>query len=142
MNILKKLFVQSMAISTSILFLNGISAVIQHFRGTDLVLQWYHPLTIVLVGILCAVPTILLRDSDTWDRKTFLLRVSLHCLALYAVIAGAGYLFGWYIDAESFLSVSVIFFLVYAFVWVSSLWLDKQDEKKINRALDAIRDEE
>lgn len=142
MNILKKLFVQSMAISTSILFLNGISAVIQHLRGTDLVLQWYHPLTIVLVGILCAVPTILLRDSDTWDRKTFLLRVSLHCLALYAVIAGAGYLFGWYIDAESFLSVSVIFFLVYAFVWVSSLWLDKQDEKKINRALDAIRDEE
>jgi uncharacterized membrane protein len=141
-NILKKLFVQSMAISTSILFLNGINAVIQHFRGTDLVLQWYHPLTIVLVGILCAVPTILLRDSDTWDRKTFLLRVSLHCLALYAVIAGAGYLFGWYIDAESFLSVSVIVFLVYAFVWVSSLWLDKQDEKKINRALDAIRDEE
>lgn len=142
MNILKKLFVQSMAISTSILFLNGINAVIQHLRGTDLVLQWYHPLTIVLVGILCAVPTILLRDSDTWDRKTFLLRVSLHCLALYAVIAGAGYLFGWYIDAESFLSVSVIFFLVYAFVWVSSLWLDKQDEKKINRALDAIRDKE
>ena len=142
MNILKKLFVQSMAISTSILFLNGINAVIQHFRGTDLILQWYHPLTIVLVGILCAVPTILLRDSDTWDRKTFLLRVSLHCLALYAVIAGAGYLFGWYIDAESFLSVSVIFFLVYAFVWVSSLWLDKQDEKKINRALEAIRDEE
>ena len=38
--------------------------------------------------------------------------------------------------------VSVIFFLVYAFVWLSSLWLDKQDEKKINRALDAIRDEE
>ena len=129
MNILKKLFVQSMVISTSILFLNGISAVIQHFRGTDLVLQWYHPLTIVLAGILCAVPTILLR-------------VALHCLALYAVIAGAGYLFGWYTDTESFLSVSVIFFLVYAFVWLSSLWLDKQDEKKINRALDAIRDEE
>ena len=109
MNILKKLFVQSMVISTSILFLNGISAVIQHFRGTDLVLQWYHPLTIVLAGILCAVPTILLRDYETWDRKTFRLRVALHCLALYAVIAGAGYLFGWYTDTESFLSVSVIF---------------------------------
>ena len=54
MNILKKLFVQSMVISTSILFLNGISAVIQHFRGTDLVLQWYHPLTIVLASDLHA----------------------------------------------------------------------------------------
>ena len=70
------------------------------------------------------------------------MRSELHCLALYAVIAGAGYLFGWYTDTESFLSVSVIFFLVYTFVWLSSLWLDKQDEKKINRALDAIRDEE
>ena len=142
MNIVKKLFVQSMVISTSILFLNGISAVIQHFRGTDLVLQWYHPLTIVGTGVLCALPTILLRDYEQWDRKTFWPRLALHCLALYAVIAGAGYLFGWYNDTESFLSVSVIFFLVYAFVWLSSLWLDKQDEKKINRALDAIRDEE
>ena len=103
---------------------------------------WYHPLTIVGTGVLCALPTILLRDYEQWDRKTFWPRLALHCLALYAVIAGAGYLFGWYNDTESFLSVSIIFFLVYAIVWLSGLWLDKQDEKKINRALDEIRDEE
>ena len=142
MSIAKKIFVQSMAISTAILFLNGINAVIQHFAGNDITLQWYHPVTIVLTGVLCALPTALLRDGEKWDRKTLLVRVSLHCLSLYAVVAGAGWLFGWYDDAESLVSISIIFFIIYVFVWLSSLWLDKQDEKKINHALDTIRDEE
>ena len=142
MNIVKKLFVQSMIISTSILFLNGINMVIQHFRGNDMTLQWYHPVTIVLTGILCARPTFLLRDSGSWDRKTFWRRIPLHCLLLYAIVAGAGRVFGWYDGAEGLAGISVIFFTVYVFVWLSSHWLDKQDEKKINRALDAIRDPE
>jgi cell division protein FtsW (lipid II flippase) len=131
-----------MAISTGILFLNGINAVIQHFSGNDITLQWYHPITIVMTGILCALPTVLLRDEDQWDRKTFWIRVSVHCLSLYAIVIGAGRLFGWYTDPVSFISVSIIFFLVYAFVWLTSHWLDKQDEKKINHALDTIRDNE
>ena len=142
MNMAKKLFVQSMIISTSILLLNGINMVIQHFAGNDLVLQWYHPITIVMTGILCAIPTILLQDSDQWDRRTFWCRVPLHCLLLYAVVAGAGWVLGWYRDAESLIGVSVVFFVIYVFVWLASHWLDKQDEKKINHALDTIRDAE
>lgn len=142
MNAAKKLFVQSTIISTSILFLNGINAVIQHFAGNDIVLQWYHPISIVLTGVLCSLPTVLLLDWDQWDKKTLRFRVALHCLALYAAVAGAGWLFKWYSDAEGFVGLSVIFFVIYAFVWFSSHWLDKQDEKKINRALDEIRDSE
>ena len=142
MSITKKLFVQSMAIATGILFLNGINAVIQHFAGNDITMQWYHPITIVLTGVICALPTVLLRDEDRGDRKTFLVRVSVHCLLLYVTVAGAGWLFRWYTDWESAVSVSIIFFIVYAFVWLSSHWLDKQDEKKINHALDSIRDDE
>ena len=59
-----------------------------------------------------------------------------------AIVAGAGWLFSWYDDAESLISISVIFFIIYVFVWLSSHWLDKQDEKKINHALDTIRDPE
>ena len=40
MSIVKKLFVQSMIIATSILFLNGINMAIQHFAGNDITLQW------------------------------------------------------------------------------------------------------
>ncbi|MBR3105989.1 MAG: DUF3021 family protein [Clostridia bacterium] len=142
MNAAKKLFVQSMVISTSILFLNGINAVIQHFAGNDIILQWYHPISIVLTAILCSLPTVLLLDWEQWDRKTLWLRVTLHCLALYAAVAGAGWVFKWYTDMEGFIAVSIIFFVIYVFVWLSSHWLDKQDEKKINRALDEIRDSE
>ena len=142
MSIVKKLFVQSLAISTSILFLNGINAVIQHLAGNDITLEWYHPIAIVLTGACCALPTVLLRDWDQWDRKTLLIRITLHCLALYAIVAGAGWLFRWYTDTESFIGVSITFFVVYAFVWLVSHWIDKQDEKKINHALDEIRDEE
>jgi len=142
MNITRKLFVQSMAITTAILFLNGLNAVIQHFAGNDITLQWYHPITIVLTGVFCALPTVLLQDKDQWDKKKFRIMVTVHCLALYVIVAGAGWIFRWYTDTESFVSVSIIFFLVYAFVWLSSHWLDKQDEKKINHALDTIRDEE
>ena len=142
MNAAKKLFVQSTIISTSILFLNGINAVFQHFSGNDIVLQWYHPISIVLTGVLCSLPTVLLLDWDQWDKKTLRFRVALHCLALYAAVAGAGWLFKWYSDAEGFVGLSVIFFVIYAFVWLSSHWLDKQDEKKINQALDEIRDSE
>ncbi len=142
MNITKKLFAQSMAIATGILFLNGINAVIRHFAGNDITMQWYHPITIVLTGIFCSLPTILLRDYEQWDRKTFWTRVIVHCLLLYAIVTGAGWLFRWYTDMESFVSVSVIFFIVYAFVWFSTHWLDKRDEKMINHALDEIRDEE
>lgn len=131
-----------MVISTSILFLNGINAVIQHFAGNDIILQWYHPISIVLTAILCSLPTVLLLDWEQWDRKTLWLRVTLHCLALYAAVAGAGWVFKWYTDMEGFIAVSIIFFVIYVFVWLSSHWLDKQDEKKINRALDEIRDSE
>ena len=142
MNAAKKLFVQSMIISTSILFLNGINAVFQHFAGNDIVLAWYHPISIVLTSVVCALPTVLLLDWEQWDKKTLWLRVALHCLALYAAVAGAGWLFAWYVDIEGFIAVSAVFFVIYVFVWLSSHWLDKQDEKKINQALDEIRDRE
>lgn len=142
MNTVKKLFVQSMVISTSILLFNGINFMIQHFAGNEIVLLWYQPMTIVLSGILFALPTLLLENMEQWDRKKLLLRIALHCLSLYIVVIGASILFGWYSDIGGYLGASIIFFAVYGFVWLTTLWMEKKDEKKINQALDAIRDSE
>lgn len=68
--------------------------------------------------------------------------IALHCLTLYAVVIGASFLFHWYSGLDGYVGVSVIFFTIYAFVWLTNRWLDKKDEKKINKALDAIRDKE
>ncbi|MBQ9010903.1 MAG: DUF3021 domain-containing protein [Clostridia bacterium] len=144
MSAARKVFVQSMMISTGILFLNGILAMADHFlgKGEEIVIRWYHPMTIILTGFLCALPTLLLRNRDQWDRKTFWCRIILHGLALYAVVIGMGWLLNWYSDVEGFAGVSMVFFLVYAFVWIASHWLDKRDEKSINQALEHIRDRE
>ena len=140
MNITKKIFIQSMAISMSLFLLNGINMVIRHFAGQDIVMLWYHPITIILTGVLCALPTLLLRNMDQWEPKVFVRRVALHGLTLYAVVVGMGRLLGWYEDLGGFRCISVIFWVIYVFVWLSSHWMDKQDEKKINQALDEIRD--
>lgn len=140
MNITKKIFIQSMAISMSLFLLNGINMVIRHFAGQDIVMLWYHPITIILTGVLCALPTLLLRNMDQWEPKVFVRRVALHGLTLYAVVVGMGRLLGWYEDLGGFLCISAIFWVIYVFVWLSSHWMDKQDEKKINQALDEIRD--
>ena len=144
MNAMKKVFVQSMMISNGILFLNGILAIVRHacVGGSDIVLLWYHPMTIILTGIFCALPTLLLQNTEQLDRKAFWLRLILHCMTLYAAVICAGWLFRWYTTLEEYISVSIVFFLVYAFVWISTLWLDKQDERKINQALEGIRDQE
>ena len=142
MNIVKKLFVQSMAISVSLLLINGIHMVVKHFSGQDIVMLWYHPISILLTGVLCALPTLLLRNMEEWPPRVFLRRVALHGLLLYAIVAGAGRLLGWYEDTAGFVCVSVIFLTVYIFVWLISHWMDRQDVKKINSALDSIRDSE
>lgn len=142
MNITKKIFIQSMAISMSLFLLNGIQMVIRHFAGQDTVMLWYHPMTIMLTGVLCALPTLLLRNMDRWPPKVFVCRVALHGLTLYAAVSGMGRLLGWYEELIGFLCISVIFWAIYVFVWLCSHWMDKQDEKKINRALDEIRDKE
>ena len=69
-------------------------------------------------------------------------KFGLHGLSLYAIVIGMGWLFGWYQELDGFIGVSIVFLLVYGFVWLSSRWMDKQDAKKINQALEAIRDNE
>ncbi len=134
------MFIQSMAISTGIMLLNGINMALQHLDGHDMVLLWYHPLVIVLTGILCSLPTILLQNMEKWPPKVFWFRVVLHGLCLYAAVIVAAWLLDEYQDAVSFIAISVVFLLVYVFVWLSGRWMDKQDAKKINQALEAIRD--
>jgi cbb3-type cytochrome oxidase subunit 3 len=43
---------------------------------------------------------------------------------------------------DGFIFMTIIFFMVYVFVWLMTLWFHKRDENQINKALDDIRDEE
>ncbi len=143
---LKVIFQQSLMISTAILFGNGVIAMVEFFTTgeTNFSWQWYIPLTIVLSGILCSIPSLLILtvDEEKTPAKQILFRKIIHAVIVWAIVSGCGYVFRWYTSLMGYLMICVEYICIYAFVWVASLWIVKKDEKKINEALDQIRDEE
>ena len=125
----KIIFSQTLMISTGILFGVGVQGLINHLNtGAEMLRwQWYIPLSIILEG-----------KSVSRSR----LRIVLHFLFLFLVVAGCGYLFGWYETAGELAVIGGMYVLIYGFVWLGSLWMNKADEKKINEAINEIRDEE
>ena len=145
MNRCKLIFNQTLMISTAILFGLGIGELIEYIRYGDDMMSWpwYNLLSIIFTGFLCALASLLLVDEDSGKKlPNMKLRIVLHFLVLSAVVAGCGYLFRWYESFEQFIPIAVIYVLTYIFVWISTLWICKSDEKKINEAINDIRDED
>ena len=140
----KIIFSQTLMISTGILFGVGVQGLINHLNTGAKMLrwQWYIPLSIILTGFLCALATLFLIDRDGENVTSGKIRIVLHFIFLLIVVAGCGWLFGWYSDLTGFIVIAVMYVLIYAFVWISSLWMAKTDEKKINEAIRDIQDEE
>ncbi len=143
MKIIKTILLQAMMISYGILAEIGISVAITHLMGGEsMTLEWYHPLSFVLCGLLGAIPTYIWRNMESLTKRQFAVRLILHCLVLYAIVMLFGYVFKWYTMPDGFIAVSVGFFIVYAFVWVATYFFYRQEDKAINAAIDKIRDEE
>lgn len=146
MNRLKFWLEQTMTISFAILvgiILEGVVYLI--FRGESLAqfsLSWIQLLSIVLTGAVCSVPTVIWLSDNDIPRNKFIVQLIIHCIGLYAIVAVFGRIFNWYSQANGFIMLTVIYFLVYVFVWLVSLWFHKREDSKINKALDDIRDEE
>lgn len=135
------LFDQTLMVSMGILFLLGIEGVIRHMMGKEFQLHWYDPMAIVLTGCFCSFPTLLF-CTEGYGGGRFWLRVALHCLMEWGIVSLAGWIFQWYTTAGGYLVVMIFFFLIYGFVWLASIWMQKIDEEKINQALREIQDEE
>ena len=145
MNRIKLWLEQTMMISFAILVGIILEGLVYSFSGDALSafnLSWMQLLSIVLTGAVCSLPTIFwLTDLDL-PKKQFIVRLILHCIGLYAIVALFGFIFKWYMRIDGFIMMTVIYFMVYVFVWIVSLWFHKRDENQINKALDEIRDEE
>ena len=140
----KIVFNQTLMISTGILFGLGVQKLIERLcnKDTSIAWPWYIPLSIILTGFLCALATLFLIDREGENVASGKVRIVLHFIFLLIVVAGCGWLFGWYTDLTGFIVIAVMYVLIYAFVRISSLWMAKTDEKKINEAIRDIQDEE
>ena len=146
MNKLKLWFLQTMMISFAILcgiVLEGVVfLIIDHDPLSSMHLNWYQLLSIPLTGAVCSVVTVLILCRENLSKKAYMISVIIHCICLYGVVVLFGKLFAWYTKIDGFILVTIIYFLVYAFVWIGTRFFQKQDDNKINRALEDIRDEE
>lgn len=129
-------------ISTGTLFVAGINGVKSYLTGTEFGFAWYYPFSIILLGILCAVPTALFILDAEGRKDITRCSLILHFLSEWAVTAMMGWVFRWYASSLQLLEISMDFVAVYIFVWTSTLWLFRQEDKKINRALKDIQDDE
>ena len=144
MNKLKLWLEQTMMISFAIFVGIIIEGLVYSFMGDNLAdfnLTWLQLVSVILTGAVCSLPTIFWLTDDL-PKDKFIVRIILHCICLYAVVTLFGFVFKWFQNMDGFIFVTIIYFMVYIFVWLMTLWFHKRDEKQINKALDDIRDEE
>ena len=139
---LKILFQQAMTISTGILLGIGLEGFFVERQGYEFALGWEDLIMIVVTGLICAIPSLIWLTEEELTRKQFLIRLIGHCLILYGMVSGIGYVAHWYRGPKEFAFVSVIYFLVYLFVWVVSYWSGWRNQEQINQALKEIQDKE
>lgn len=142
MDKLKLVFQHTMMISFGILAGISVQGIIFHKASAAFQLQWYHPLSIIVAGFLCSLPSLLLGNEGKMGEISMVVRVIIHCLSLFIIIMCGGYFVNWYHDITGAIAVAIEFFFVYGFVWLANAWIGVMNQNTINKALDSIRDEE
>ncbi len=144
MNKMKLVFSQTLMISTAILFGIGLQGALAALFEQDstIVWDWYIPFSIIMTGFLSALPSVLITGYENLKKTMIRFRIMLHIISIWGIVSLSGYIFGWYKDFNGWIGISVMYFFIYFFVWFGSWWLAKEDDKKINNALDEIRDDE
>lgn len=139
---IKVIFIQMLMIATGIVAVMSIEGIVYHLNNDTYVLEWYHPVSILIAAFLCSIPSLLLSGYEQWPLRKIILGIITHCLVLYLIIIGMGYVFRWFTVLSGFLLLTIGYLLVYIFVWAGTMWICKRDAKIINDALSYIRDEE
>lgn len=134
------IFRQTVLISFFMLLLIGIEGIMEHIAGNTFYLIWYMPMSIVIVGFLCSFPMLVLFKDGEYTVS--LPRVIIHGFLCYAIVMTSGYLFRWYTQPLYFLITSVLFIVIYALVWITSILVNRAETRKINKILEQFRDEE
>ena len=140
----KLIYNQTLMISTGILLGMGMRTVVLFFtNGEELIhWQWFTPISIIITGLLCALPSLILYWADENTKVSIKLAEVLHCISVFLVVTLCGYMFKWYTNLREYLFIMLLYVLIYGAVWVYTIWMFRADEKKINQAIDEIRDEE
>lgn len=144
MNKIKIIFFQTVMISAAILLGLGIQNVVLHFTAglNSISWQWYIPISVVLIGFLCSLPTLLLIDGIERKPSFMIVMIIIHFIIVGAIVGFGGLILDWYDTWREIWPVLMMYIVIYALTWSSTTWISKSDEKKINEAISELRDSE
>lgn len=122
-------------ITVAVLLVTSISEIIDHGFSFDYTFSTSYPWTIILTGVLGALPSFLFYFKKEPTRKQFLIRTIIHFVLIVALILTEGKLVGWYSDLGEGLSSFVAILAIYVLVWLATYLTGKNTAKGINKAL-------
>lgn len=136
--------IMAMVISIGILFVMGAQGLYSFLcgKGSSFVLAWYDPFAIIITGIACSLVSNILPIDKNVSRLQGYLRILLHFVTTLAVVCAIGYLSKWYRSVMEFLFVFVTYVIVYVGTWIFMFCYMRNEEKRLNQALQNIQDEE
>lgn len=138
---MKIIFIQMLCINFGMNLVLCFEELLNYFQGNPFSLQWYIPLSFVLISVLASLPSLLLVYENLgirWMR----LRIVIHFLIVFVIVLGGGYLFRWYTGLTYFFITAGSYVIIYAGVWIIMNALQRHEEKLINSALEKFHDED
>ncbi len=145
MNRIKLIFTQTTLISSAILLGIGIQTILKHLADSnyqEIGWTWYTPISVILAGVLCSLPTLLLTKLDELKKSEMWLCICVHFILVGGVVSLCGFFFKWFTRFAELVPILIMYTIIYAVVWAASGWLAKSDEKKINDVIKNIQDKE
>lgn len=139
---IRVLFVETLVITTGMLFGIGVEGIIFRLIGKSFVLSWYQPMAIFLTAFVSSIVSVVVFADEPKTRGKAITRMVLHFILLFFVISLAGYAFDWFSSVGMYIGMALIYCFVYIFSWVSNMYILKKDAQEINEALKDIRDDE
>ena len=128
-----------MFIAVSIFTFIGLQFMVRFLvtGNTTYSLAWHLPLSIILTAVLCSLPSLILYRDEKLAAPHYLL----HYVCVAIIVAIAGWLFDWYQGLGGLVWLMLIYTVIYSLTWLMMSWMSAAEDKKINQALEAMREE-
>lgn len=134
-NTLKMILSHFFVITVGVLFVTSISEILDHGFSLEYTFSASYPWTVMLTGVLGALPSLLFYFKKEPTRKQFLIRIIIHFILIVMLILTEGKLVGWYSNLVEGLSIFASILAIYVLVWFITYRANKNTAKNINKAL-------
>ena len=136
-NLIKLVVTHFFIITVCVLFVTSISNL---FSGNAPYSPEY-PWTILLTGLVGAVPSFLFYFKNEPTKKQFATRFVIHFFLIEILIMTEGYMLGWYESIVEAIVISSMIIFVYLIVCLYTFIVSKNTADSINKALENLHNE-